>query len=124
NVGNNSINLHTGKERRKPWRNQWPLLERQNAGSLVVNNCAFTITQGNDSTPLPDGPNVYGNFRGDDPKLVDPARCDFRPAADSPLVDAGVEIPGITDGYHGAAPDIGAYEFGGELWIPGYKGKA
>lgn len=35
------------------------------------------------------------------------------------LVDQGTIVPGITDGYQGSAPDIGAYEFGGEFWIPG-----
>ena len=35
-------------------------------------------------------------------------------------VNAGVVIPGITDGSIGA-PDIGAYEYGGEEWVPGYQ---
>ena len=51
--------------------------------------------------------------------LVDPANFDFRPGADSPLVDTGKNIPGVTDGFKGAAPDIGAYEYGGENWKPG-----
>jgi hypothetical protein len=41
---------------------------------------------------------------------VDPAGGDFRPASASPLVDAGVVLPGINDDYSGAAPDIGAFE--------------
>jgi hypothetical protein len=45
------------------------------------------------------------------PKLADPANGDFRPAADSPLVDRGVVIAGINDNYHGSAPDIGALEY-------------
>ncbi|MCF7847537.1 MAG: hypothetical protein K9M45_01705 [Kiritimatiellales bacterium] len=84
--------------------------------------------------------------------LVDTDQFDFRPKAGSPLVDGGaVEhgytmehftnflapelfaggLPtgnvleytnGITDGYVGAAPDIGAYEYGSdEYWIPGRK---
>jgi parallel beta-helix repeat protein len=35
---------------------------------------------------------------------------DFRLAAGSPAIDAGVAIAGVTDGYRGAAPDAGAYE--------------
>jgi hypothetical protein len=35
----------------------------------------------------------------------------------SPLIDAGVYIPGINDEYSGAAPDIGAYEYFG----PGFE---
>ncbi len=84
--------------------------------------------------------------------LVDIDQFDFRPKAGSPLVDAGtVEhgytmehftnflaaelfvdgLPtgnvlaytnGITDGFAGAAPDIGAYEYGAaSYWIPGQQ---
>jgi len=59
--------------------------------------------------------------RDDEPLLVDPARCDFRPKKGSPLIDAGRVIPGITDGFKGKAPDIGAYEYGAERWVPGYR---
>ena len=34
--------------------------------------------------------------------------------------DKGTVIPGITDGYKGEAPDIGAYEYGEEPWKPGH----
>lgn len=34
-------------------------------------------------------------------------------------IDKGVHKPGITDGFVGVAPDIGAYEFGGVYWRPG-----
>jgi hypothetical protein len=37
---------------------------------------------------------------------------DLRPRADAPVVDAGCAIPGVNDGFAGAAPDIGAYEAG------------
>ncbi len=36
----------------------------------------------------------------------------LRPLAGSPLIDAGVVIPGVNDGYNGSAPDIGAFEAG------------
>lgn len=44
----------------------------------------------------------------------------YRVKAGSPAINAGVTIAGITDGSVGV-PDIGAYEYGGEQWIPGYK---
>jgi hypothetical protein len=48
---------------------------------------------------------------------------DWRPRAGSVLVDQGFTIEGINDGAGetvGAAPDIGAYEFGASsYWIPG-----
>ena len=37
----------------------------------------------------------------------------------SPAIERGVVIPGITDGFAGDAPDIGAYESGREPWKPG-----
>ncbi len=45
------------------------------------------------------------------PQLVNPAGGDFRPALGSPLIDRGIYVPGISDGYLGAAPDIGALEY-------------
>ena len=37
-------------------------------------------------------------------------------------MDAGVVVAGVTDAYLGAAPDIGAYEFGAaSYWIPGQR---
>jgi hypothetical protein len=46
-------------------------------------------------------------------------QIDFRPKPDSALIDAGLHIAGITYGYVGNAPDLGAYEYGGENWTPG-----
>ncbi|MHC4189591.1 MAG: right-handed parallel beta-helix repeat-containing protein [Planctomycetota bacterium] len=120
----------------KPWApKQHPyLLEKQNANTHIANNCAPVITgtfswQKTEAPPLG---RVENNYRGKDPMLADPpevgmikpgvagpAGRDFRPQAGSPLIDAGKPIPGITDGYRGKAPDIGAYEFGGQRWLPG-----
>lgn len=55
--------------------------------------------------------------------LRNPDIWDFRPAEGSPLIDAGTtNLPGITDGYQGLAPDVGPYESGAQnYWIPGYR---
>ncbi len=45
------------------------------------------------------------------PQLVNPAGGDFRPAAGSPLIDRGLFVAGMSDGFLGAAPDIGALEY-------------
>jgi hypothetical protein len=37
---------------------------------------------------------------------------DLRLREGSAAVDAGIELPGITDGFQGRAPDLGAYELG------------
>jgi len=43
---------------------------------------------------------------------------DFRLRAGTQPIDYGREIAGITDGYVGAAPDVGAYELGDD-WVAG-----
>lgn len=65
--------------------------------------------------------------------LRDPANLDFRPKRDSKLIDAGCvltvkDVPWKnvpftgSDQTRGAAPDIGAYEYGDHVyWIPGFK---
>jgi hypothetical protein len=43
--------------------------------------------------------------------FVNPAFSDYRLVAASAAINAGDVISGITDGYSGSAPDIGAYEY-------------
>ncbi|MFI5168196.1 MAG: right-handed parallel beta-helix repeat-containing protein [Thermoanaerobaculales bacterium] len=52
------------------------------------------------------------------PRFVDATGNDFSLLAGSPMIDKGVVVPGITDGYVGSGPDIGAYERGGSE-VPG-----
>jgi hypothetical protein len=52
-------------------------------------------------------------------QLVNWTNEDFRLKPSAPAIDAGVIIPGFTDGYIGSAPDLGAYEFGGLAWNTG-----
>lgn len=42
----------------------------------------------------------------------------------SPAIDAGVVIPGINDGYEGAAPDLGALESGASISSPASRASA
>ncbi len=44
---------------------------------------------------------------------------DFQLKPGAAAIDAGVVIPGFTDGYLGSAPDLGAYESGGLAWAAG-----
>jgi hypothetical protein len=44
---------------------------------------------------------------------------DFNLKPGSAPIDQGREIAGITDGFIGAKPDIGAYENGGDNWVAG-----
>ncbi|MEJ5309845.1 MAG: right-handed parallel beta-helix repeat-containing protein [Anaerolineae bacterium] len=58
------------------------------------------------------------------PGFVDAAAGDYTPSQTSDLIDAGVIIPGINDGYAGSAPDIGAYEFQPALALYAAPGNA
>ena len=99
-----------------------------NETSIVHNNA------GNNSLPIPvlDPNNHSANWRkqgrwltagiGVSHQLMDPNSFDFRPAADSDFIDAGTHVEGFTNGFEGAAPDIGAYEAGTDhYWIPGHR---
>lgn len=108
---------------REDRRKQWPRLERQNGHTRIFNNAAATINRDNRENPFPDGPNLSHNFQEAGLKLRAPGEMDFRPAEDSPLIDAGRPVPGVTGSYMDAAPDIGAYEHGATRWVPGITWK-
>ena len=46
----------------------------------------------------------------------------FMPKLGSPLIDSGIEIEALTQEVIGSLPDIGAYEYGGDQWVPGIEG--
>jgi hypothetical protein len=98
-----------------------------NEGTISKNNAANKIaghrTGNYEDYPVPGiyDHNWNGYETSTDVKemLVDPENHDFRPIAGSALIDSGVAVQAVTDGYIGTAPDLGAYEYGGEYWIPG-----
>jgi hypothetical protein len=59
--------------------------------------------------------NVTMPDKTDPQRLYKPDGLDFRLKPASPAIDAGVELPSITDAFTGKAPDIGAYESGRPL---------
>jgi uncharacterized protein (TIGR03437 family) len=56
---------------------------------------------------------------GTDPQFVDPTHGNFQLKPSSPAIGTGVAIPPYTDGFTGAAPDIGAYDHGLPPWKAG-----
>jgi hypothetical protein len=102
----------------------------QGANTETYNNLGDSISSVRDYyTPLA-GTSHSNNWNGylhdrsngdtADKQVRDAENLDFRPAADSDLIDAGIVYAPITDGYIGSAPDIGAYEYGDTYyWIPG-----
>ncbi|WP_158560399.1 DUF7594 domain-containing protein [Paenibacillus contaminans] len=65
---------------------------------------------------------MKNNLFSTSPGYVNPAPggADYNLQSTSPAVNGGMEIAGITDGYGGAAPDQGAYEYGNTAWKAGH----
>ena len=88
--------------------------EKRQSGCRAINNI-FT-----DKVQLGDGIEVSHNYEGEEPGIKSMKTQDFRLRDGSPCINAGTAIDGITDGYVGDAPDIGAYETGAPAWKPGH----
>jgi hypothetical protein len=58
------------------------------------------------------------------PGFVDAAGADFQLSGTSQLIDKGVVIPGVNDGYNGNGPDIGRFERGANSVVAGPRQKA
>ncbi|NQT52978.1 right-handed parallel beta-helix repeat-containing protein [bacterium] len=69
---------------------------------------------------LPDHVATDHNLVDANPPLVNPAKRDLRLKDDAKVRDAGIAIAGITDGYEGKAPDLGALEYGSQVWKVGH----
>ncbi|MCF7849811.1 MAG: right-handed parallel beta-helix repeat-containing protein [Kiritimatiellales bacterium] len=111
------IMMPTIPEPVKAWRKQHDLLQEQNADCEIFNNAGHIICD-RKGARFPVSDRCSHNY-AEEPQLKAPDKMDFRPAATSGLMDAGREVAGITDGFKVKAPDIGAYEQGGDFWIPG-----
>jgi hypothetical protein len=91
-----------------------------NHPTLKQDSCIDVVTWNNLSDQAGfEGTDQRANLRTTGESFVDPAHGDFRLKQGSPAIDAGEVVPGITDGFAGTAPDIGAYEFGGPGWTAG-----
>ena len=103
-----------------------------NTSTILRNNLAGKISGHRQNPQTPPGIEDHNVFSATNDSfnssalLTDPENKDFTPIdSATELIDAGVVIPGITDGYLGNAPDIGAYEVGdswtaGATWTPNF----
>ena len=116
------INIYTyrkeGRRGSNPFKGNLYSIVHNNAGNIervpipVLNPANKT---GNSTTEWLRGHSIKNELR-------DPHNFDFRPRLGSSLIDSGIHKPGFTDGFIGAAPDIGPYEYGDNYyWIPGHK---
>lgn len=119
--GASDIHFDSGPEPDKWWQEHVEAYPHQNEDSLLINNCAAEIVASRRPTPAPLPGDHSNNFNNGDPRLANPAGFDFRPQQNSPLVDAGRAVENLTAPFVGKAPDIGAYEYGGEFWLPGHR---
>jgi len=112
------------------------------AGDRIYNNtvfnCAWSLAPGNNAWNTTNG--AIGNpdpafwtryvdeylaannlFLSSSPQteLADWTRQKFQLLPGASAVDAGLVVPGVTDGYAGSAPDLGAYEQGAPPWTAG-----
>ena len=114
------IMLEKAPEPYKLWAVRWPLLQTQNVWSKVFNNLSYNICgKNNPKDTLIDGENIFNNHKMNDEQLplVDKNYFDFRLKENSELIDKGKVFTNAK--YYGKAPDIGAYEFGEKIWVPG-----
>lgn len=112
----------------KKWWTTNPTLPVQNEDTQVFNNAAYLISD-HGGTPIPTSDRVShnvilsGNLRGQfidaGQQALDNGTFDLRPAPGSSLIDAGHSVPNATMEFQGQAPDVGAYEAGGERWVAG-----
>ncbi len=106
-------------------------IARGRRGSLPYHGNANSITKNNVAGITPDpvpgtatnNYNIDGKSKTQHDLLRDIDNLDFRPRKDAvELIDKGAVIPDVTNDHLGAAPDIGAYEYGAkDYWIPGRK---
>jgi len=128
------------------WNTQWALhLNNPSTHNKVYNNTLVGI--GSSLLPYGDNhtegteirnnifvgqmrPNLIGAVLSNnilpnmDPQFVDPASQNFQLKPTSPAIGTGIPIPGITDEFSGAAPDIGAYDHTKPGWKAGVQAAA
>ena len=98
-----------------------------NEGTYTINNIANKIaghrTGNYDSYPVPG--NYENNWNGYETDLniknllVDVENYNFTPIESSELIDNGLIYENLDISYIGGSPDLGAYEYSGEYWVPG-----
>lgn len=108
-----------------------------NTNMNVDNNTAWNVVNsgvcvGNDSQntnvnmynnlsngSITGGTSMGTNITTTTDRFTNSAAGDFTLKSTSSAINAGRVISGITDGYFGTAPDVGAYEYGGTTWTAG-----
>ncbi|MBA6440378.1 carbohydrate-binding protein [Streptomyces sp. GMR22] len=89
-------------------------------GTYVSNDVALTPME--ISGPGDPAPVVRSNLLPPtDPRYTDARNGELWPRADSPAIDAGERVDGVTGEVRGDGPDQGAYEYGEPIWSSGCR---
>lgn len=90
-------------------------------GGTYINNL-FARTGHEEGYPASKGWTYINNIEDgrDTGCIVDGDYYDFSLQEGCKAINAGTYIPGISEGYVGSKPDIGAREFGAEKWVAGH----
>jgi hypothetical protein len=91
-----------------------PERQQTNVGTEVRNNIIVQTSDNYNDPNLTKSNNLIGNGL-----YINPSAADYRLRLDSPAIDAGMTLPPYTNGFLGAAPDIGALESGGGMFMAG-----
>lgn len=93
--------------------------DRNAYGSKFFNNIYSTLDT--DLSTGGDPVEFEGNYASSSgANFANPGAGDFALQVGSGAIDAGVVLPGVTDGFTGAAPDAGALEFGEPMFQTGH----
>ena len=104
NFGWSSPDFAVAADYGRPVTRRFPSLAEYQAGS---HQDAHSVLVGLDAFM-----NVKPTDQSDPPRLYNPEDSDFTLRAGAAAIDRGIELPTITDGFTGRAPDLGAFEFG------------
>ena len=100
--------------------------DSDHSGTILKNNVAGKIANHRSNDVEIDFGTYSNNWNGYKESasittvLTDTSTKDFTPKSGSAIIDAGAVISGITDGYQGSAPDMGAFESGKINWTAGH----
>jgi hypothetical protein len=94
------------------WNSQWAVESQAPQDLRVYNNLTQNSVGGTD---------LQNNLITDGSDFVGPNSGNFQLQSGSGAIDGGRTVSGITDGYAGSAPDIGAFESGVTPWTAGAK---
>jgi hypothetical protein len=111
---NNVVTISTGKV--------YGIDTEMPAGVVIDHNLVFNTGTGPLATVVGRGGtrslaqfNAWTGFEASglvaDPRYLDAAARDYRLRGDSPAIDSGATLPGVTDGFSGTRPDRGRWEY-------------